>query len=218
MVSEVTAAEPTDQIVDGEEAARDDQTQSEDAVEEVSAPLTNASSTEMTHPMTISTSCTPSPSTHNTVVTVAGTAQDTHQSVKTESTAPEETQRSGGGTVTGRPMAKPFNRYNHHTNSQGDSRSSSNTTTITSPSNGGYQVHTQYVTQAQPRPEDQMQGKRGNGTEAAVYGRFAKCFYAFLAGYQPTGITYTATAIDANGNPFTGATNMPFTATYQQMV
>lgn len=39
-----------------------------------------------------------------------------------------------------------------------------------------------------------------------------------LAGYQQTGITYSTTAIDANGNTFAGAANMPYATTYQQMV
>lgn len=39
-----------------------------------------------------------------------------------------------------------------------------------------------------------------------------------LAGYQQTGITYSTTAIDANGNAFAGAANMPYATTYQQMV
>lgn len=113
---------------------------------------TNASPSNDSHTMTISTTCTSSSLTNNTTTTQSGAA-----SIFTKS---ETINSSGSFVARAAPAYKPFNRNYYNNNSQSDSRSNS-TTTIASPSitSTSYQVHPQFVAHPHVRPEDHMHGE-----------------------------------------------------------
>lgn len=166
---ELPQAATTDSPVEEQEAVNEspiegllssEQPQEEQEVEKETADVvTNAtSSTDNSHPMTISTTCTSSSSTHNTV-----TASADNNVAKSEGAQNSSNNTtSSTNSVAGRPVVhKTFNRYH---NPQGDTRSHSTSTASPSNPSGGYHpVHavgqSQYIAQAPPRAEDQMQSE-----------------------------------------------------------
>lgn len=115
--------------------------------------VTNASPSNDSHTLTISTTCTSSSLTNNTTTTQSGAASAVVSK-------PETISSSGSSVARAVPVYKPFNRNFYNNNSQGDSRSNS-TTTIASPSitSTSYQVHPQFVGHPQMRAEDHMHGE-----------------------------------------------------------